>query len=336
MPRDTRTLIPPVDDIILMEDIRKVYDTGKVKVEALKGVSFTVKKGEFVAIVGPSGSGKSTLMNLIGCLDTPTSGVYRLGGEAVAGLSRDQLADVRNRRVGFVFQSFNLLPQISAFENVEMPLLFGGVAPKERRARAAELLAKVGLGDRLDHKPTELSGGQMQRVAVARALAMTPDLLLADEPTGNLDSTSGGDIMGLFTDLWNAGGTLIVITHDMSLARRAGPRHRGARRAHPEGLGGRGGLKRDESGRKKSRRDFPTLDKKGRAPARVVLPDLERLDDVLEAVLDGILQRGALRLVADLEDRLARLVRWRRAPSPRRDSPPSRPTCGRRRSAPRH
>ena len=222
MSRDARTLATLVDDIILMEDIRKVYDTGKVKVEALKGLSFTVKKGEFVAIVGPSGSGKSTLMNLLGCLDTPTSGTYRLGGEAVAGLSRDQLADVRNRRVGFVFQSFNLLPQISSQENVEMPLLFGGVPPKERRARAAELLEKVGLGDRLDHKPTELSGGQMQRVAVARALAMNPDLLLADEPTGNLDSTSGGDIMGLFTDLWTAGGTLIVITHDMSLARRAG------------------------------------------------------------------------------------------------------------------
>ncbi len=204
-----------------MDGIRKVYDTGKVKVEALKGVSFTVKKGEFVAIVGPSGSGKSTLMNLLGCLDTPTSGAYELGGERVAGLSRDALADVRNRRVGFVFQNFNLLPQISAQENVEMPMLFGGIPPKARRARAAELLSKVGLGDRLDHKPTELSGGQMQRVAVARALAMTPDMLLADEPTGNLDSTSGGDIMGLFTELWSAGGTVIVITHDMSLARRA-------------------------------------------------------------------------------------------------------------------
>jgi len=222
MPRDTRTATPPTDDIVLMDGIRKVYDTGKVKVEALKGVTFTIKKGEFVAIVGPSGSGKSTLMNLIGCLDTPTSGVYRLGGEAVAGLTRDQLADVRNRRVGFVFQSFNLLPQISSQENVEMPMLFGGVPPKERHARAAELLGRVGLGDRLDHKPTELSGGQMQRVAVARALAMTPDLLLADEPTGNLDSTSGGDIMGLFTDLWSAGGTVVVITHDMTLARRAG------------------------------------------------------------------------------------------------------------------
>ena len=222
MPRDVRTPAPPTDDIVAMDDIRKVYDTGKVKVEALKGVSFTIRKGEFVAIVGPSGSGKSTLMNLLGCLDTPTSGSYRLAGEPVAGLSRDALADVRNRRVGFVFQNFNLLPQISALENVEMPLLFGGVPPKERRARASELLAKVGLGDRLEHKPTELSGGQMQRVAVARALAMKPDMLLADEPTGNLDSTSGGDIMGLFTELWEGGGTLVVITHDMSLARRAG------------------------------------------------------------------------------------------------------------------
>jgi putative ABC transport system ATP-binding protein len=222
MARNGHAPQPASDDIIVMDDIRKVYDTGKVKVEALKGVSFKVKKGEFVAIVGPSGSGKSTLMNLLGCLDTPTSGVYRLGGEAVSGLSRDALADVRNRRVGFVFQNFNLLPQISAQENVEMPMLFGGVPLKERRGRAAELLSKVGLADRLEHKPTELSGGQMQRVAVARALAMRPDILLADEPTGNLDSTSGSDIMGLFTELWSAGGTLIVITHDMSLARRAG------------------------------------------------------------------------------------------------------------------
>ena len=222
MPRDVKAPAPLTDDIVVMDDIRKVYDTGKVKVEALKGVSFTIRKGEFVAIVGPSGSGKSTLMNLLGCLDTPTSGTYRLAGEAVAGLTRDALADVRNRRVGFVFQAFNLLPQISALENVEMPMLFGGVPPRKRRERAAAILAKVGLGDRLDHKPTELSGGQMQRVAVARALSMKPDMLLADEPTGNLDSTSGGDIMGLFTELWEGGGTLVVITHDMSLARRAG------------------------------------------------------------------------------------------------------------------
>ncbi len=208
--------------VISMEAIRKVYDTGKVKVEALKGIDLAVSSGEFVAVVGPSGSGKSTLMNLIGCLDTPSGGTYRLAGEDVAGHSRDQLADIRNRRVGFVFQNFNLLPQISAFENVEMPLLFGGVPPKRRRERTEELLAKVGLADRMEHKPTELSGGQMQRVAIARALAMDPDILLADEPTGNLDTSSGGDVMSLFTDLWQQGRTLVVITHDMSLAKRAG------------------------------------------------------------------------------------------------------------------
>ena len=212
----------PPGTIIEMTGIRKVYDTGKVKVEALKGIDLTVEKGEFVAVVGPSGSGKSTLMNLLGCLDTPTEGIYRIGGEAVAGLTRDRLADVRNRRVGFVFQAFNLLPQISAFENVEMPLVFGGVPVKRRRERAAEVLERVGLGDRMDHKPTELSGGQMQRVAIARALAMDPDIVLADEPTGNLDTTSGSDIMGIFLDLAAQGRTLIVITHDLALARRAG------------------------------------------------------------------------------------------------------------------
>jgi putative ABC transport system ATP-binding protein len=209
------------DAIIGMEAIRKIYDTGKVKVEALKGVDLAVAAGEFVAIVGPSGSGKSTLMNLIGCLDTPSEGRYRLGGEDVSRFSRDELADVRNRRIGFVFQGFNLLPQISAFENVELPLLFGGVPPKKRKARVEELMSRVGLGDRMDHKPTELSGGQMQRVAIARALAMQPDVVLADEPTGNLDTSAGGDIMGLFTDLWKQGSTLVVITHDMTLARRA-------------------------------------------------------------------------------------------------------------------
>ena len=214
--------VPETDTIIEMQAIRKIYDTGKVKVEALKGIDLLVTAGEFVAIVGPSGSGKSTLMNLIGCLDTPTDGRYRLGGEDVAKLDRDELADVRNRRVGFVFQGFNLLPQISAFENVEMPLVFGGVAVKERRDRVAELLGRVGLSDRMDHKPTELSGGQMQRVAIARALAMRPDVVLADEPTGNLDTSAGGDIMELFSDLWKQGRTLVVITHDMTLARRAG------------------------------------------------------------------------------------------------------------------
>ena len=210
-----------MSEIIHMEGIRKVYDTGKVKVEALKGIDLVVAGGEFVAIVGPSGSGKSTLMNLIGCLDTPSDGRYRLAGEDVSRFGRDDLADVRNRRVGFVFQGFNLLPQISAFENVEMPLVFGGVPPRERRRRGGELMERVGLADRMEHKPTELSGGQMQRVAIARALAMQPDVVLADEPTGNLDSSAGGDIMHLFTELWEQGRTVVVITHDMSLARRA-------------------------------------------------------------------------------------------------------------------
>jgi putative ABC transport system ATP-binding protein len=208
-------------EIIHMEGIRKVYDTGKVKVEALKGIDLTVQPSEFVAIVGPSGSGKSTLMNLIGCLDTPSDGRYRLAGEDVSKLDRDGLADVRNRRVGFVFQGFNLLPAISAYENVEMPMVFGGVSPKERKRRVEELMVRVGLADRMEHKPTELSGGQMQRVAIARALAMQPDIVLADEPTGNLDTHAGGDIMQLFTELWQQGRTMVVITHDMTLARRA-------------------------------------------------------------------------------------------------------------------
>jgi putative ABC transport system ATP-binding protein len=208
--------------VIGMAGIRKVYDTGKIRVEALKGVNLQVGVGEFVAIVGPSGSGKSTLMNLIGCLDTPSDGTYLLRGKEVAGLDKNALSKIRNERVGFVFQNFNLLPQITAFENVEMPLMFGGVPRKERKDRVRDLLEKVGLGDRMDHRPTELSGGQMQRVAVARALAMNPDILLADEPTGNLDTSSGGDVMSLMEQLWKQGRTLIVITHDAALARRAG------------------------------------------------------------------------------------------------------------------
>jgi putative ABC transport system ATP-binding protein len=208
-------------NIIRMEGIRKVYDTGKIQVEALRGIDLEVNAGEFVAVVGPSGSGKSTLMNLIGCLDTPTDGHYELSGQSVAKMTKDELATVRNQRVGFVFQNFNLLPQISSFENVEMPLLFGGVSRRKRRQRVEELMHRVGLGDRMDHKPTELSGGQMQRVAVARALAMDPDIVLADEPTGNLDSTSGGDILELFQELWEQGRTMVVITHDAALARRA-------------------------------------------------------------------------------------------------------------------
>lgn len=208
--------------VIGMWTITKVYETGKVRVEALKGVDLTVRVGEFVAIVGPSGSGKSTLMNLIGCLDTPTSGTYLLRGKGVAGLDKNALAKIRNERIGFVFQNFNLLPQITAFENVEMPLLFGGVPRKVRRERVCDLLDRVGLAERMEHRPTELSGGEMQRVAVARALAMNPDILLADEPTGNLDTTSGGDVMSLMEQLWRQGRTLLVITHDAALARRAG------------------------------------------------------------------------------------------------------------------
>jgi putative ABC transport system ATP-binding protein len=209
-------------DVIAMSKITKVYDTGKIRVEALKGVDLRIATGEFVAIVGPSGSGKSTLMNLVGCLDTPTAGTYLLRDKEVAGLDRNELARIRNERVGFVFQNFNLLPQITAFENVEMPLMFGGVPRKERKERVHGLLEKVGLQDRMEHRPTELSGGQMQRVAVARALAMNPDIVLADEPTGNLDTSSGGDVMSLFEELWKQGRTMIVITHDAALARRAG------------------------------------------------------------------------------------------------------------------
>lgn len=207
--------------LIAMSGITKVYNGGAVNVEALKGIDLQVGRGEFVAVIGPSGSGKSTLLNLLGCLDTSTDGDYELGGETVAGLDRDRLADVRNRRVGFVFQNFNLLPQLTALENVEMPMLFGGVRGGERRQRATDLLEKLGLGDRTHHRPTELSGGQMQRVAIARALAMEPDIILADEPTGNLDTSSGADVLSVLGELWEQGGTLLVVTHDPALARRA-------------------------------------------------------------------------------------------------------------------
>lgn len=207
--------------IIKMEGIRKVYAKGSIRVEALRGISLEINRGELVAVVGASGSGKSTLLNLLGCLDTPSGGEYFLSGEAVASLDRDGLAKVRNQRVGFVFQNFNLLPQLSALENVEMPMLFGGVPARQRRERARSLLAQVGLGERENHKPTELSGGQMQRVAVARALSMEPDILLADEPTGNLDTRSGSDVLSLLTELWEKGRTVIVVTHDLALAERA-------------------------------------------------------------------------------------------------------------------
>ncbi|KAB2962151.1 MAG: ABC transporter ATP-binding protein [Thermoanaerobaculia bacterium] len=206
--------------VLSMNAIRKVYDTGAVKVEALRGVDLTVQPSEFVSIVGPSGSGKSTLLNIIGCLDVPSGGSYLLDGEEVAELGIDELADIRNRKIGFVFQSFNLLPQITAYENVEMPLLFKGTGARERRERVEWLFEQVGLADRMHHRPVELSGGQMQRVAIARALACDPALILADEPTGNLDTGAGRDILSLFEQLAEQGRTLVLITHDNALARR--------------------------------------------------------------------------------------------------------------------
>jgi len=206
--------------LIELEGVRKVYRTGVVEVEALRGIDLRIRPNEFLSIVGPSGSGKSTLMNIVGCLDMPTSGSYRLLGEEVGGFSGDRLAEIRNRRVGFVFQNFNLLPLISAYENVEMPLLFKGLRSAERAERVEQLFGLVGLSDRMKHKPTELSGGEMQRVAIARALACDPDIILADEPTGNLDSGAGKDIVHLFEELWAKGHTLVIITHDMFIAKR--------------------------------------------------------------------------------------------------------------------
>jgi putative ABC transport system ATP-binding protein len=206
--------------MIKMREIRKIYDTGKIEVQALKGIDLDIEAGEFVSIVGPSGSGKSTLMNIAGCLDVPTDGVYELDGEPVHGLSMTRLAEIRNRKVGFVFQAFNLLPYATAFENIELPMIFGKVGARTRRKRAKELLERVGLGDRIDHRPPELSGGEMQRVAIARSLSMQPKLILADEPTGNLDSKSGAAIVDLFEELWKSGTTILLITHDSTVATR--------------------------------------------------------------------------------------------------------------------
>jgi putative ABC transport system ATP-binding protein len=209
-----------VQEMINMRGIRKVYSTGRIEVEALKGIDLVIGKNEFVSVMGPSGSGKSTLMNLMGCLDTPSSGEYFLEGQKVESLSPNELAEIRNKKVGFVFQNFNLLPYATAFENVEMPLIFGGVASRKRRQRAMEFLDRVGLGDRADHKPAELSGGEMQRVAIARALVNQPRLILADEPTGNLDTGSGQEIINLFEELGKQGHTVVVITHDHGIAAR--------------------------------------------------------------------------------------------------------------------
>lgn len=194
---------------------------GHQEVRALNGVSFDVQKNEYIAIMGPSGSGKSTLMNLIGCLDTPTSGTYILNGQDVSELEDSELAEVRNREIGFVFQTFNLLPRTDCLSNVELPLIYSGVKTAERHRRAAETLERVGLGDRIDHKPNELSGGQRQRVAIARALVNNPSILLADEPTGNLDTQTGNEIMMLFEELYRMGNTILVVTHEPEIAEHA-------------------------------------------------------------------------------------------------------------------
>jgi putative ABC transport system ATP-binding protein len=209
------------DIVIRTAALTKEYRMGSETVRALRGVDLEVYRNEYIAIMGPSGSGKSTLMNLIGCLDTPTAGQYWLDGEPVAGLHDDQLARIRNRDIGFVFQTFNLLPRATALHNVELPLIYAGVGQKARRARAIEMMAQVGLADRMHHRPSELSGGQRQRVAVARALINNPAILLADEPTGNLDSKTGADIMRLFEELQASGQTIVLVTHELDVAAHA-------------------------------------------------------------------------------------------------------------------
>ncbi|MBK9697288.1 MAG: ABC transporter ATP-binding protein [Propionibacteriaceae bacterium] len=207
--------------LLSMEGVRKTYNTGSIAVDALRGVNLTVDAGDYVAIMGPSGSGKSTLMHIIGCLDVPTAGRYELDGVDVSSMTEKDLADVRNRKLGFVFQSFNLLHSLTALRNVELPLVYAGVNPGERRERALLALDRVGLAERVNHRPGELSGGQQQRVSVARALVTDPALILADEPTGNLDSVSTRDILALFDELTAAGRTIVMITHEHDVAERA-------------------------------------------------------------------------------------------------------------------
>ena len=207
--------------VIQTEGLRKDYTLGSETVHALRGVDLAVARNEYVAIMGPSGSGKSTLMNLVGCLDTPSAGEYWLNETPVARLDDDELATIRNREIGFVFQTFNLLPRATALHNVELPLIYGGTGARERRERAEHVLDRVGLGDRMDHRPSELSGGQRQRVAVARALVNDPAILLADEPTGNLDTQTGNEIMALFQELHDSGQTIILVTHEHDIADHA-------------------------------------------------------------------------------------------------------------------
>lgn len=207
--------------LIETNNLWKTYDMGKVQVHALRGISIKIDKGDYIAVMGPSGSGKSTLMNLIGCLDTPTQGEYHLNGKRVSQMHDDELAEIRNREIGFVFQTFNLMPRSTALHNVELPLIYGGRNREERLQMARHALEVVNLGERVMHKPSELSGGQRQRVAIARALVNKPSLLLADEPTGNIDTKTGDEIMSLFAELHNNGNTIILVTHEMDIARNA-------------------------------------------------------------------------------------------------------------------
>jgi putative ABC transport system ATP-binding protein len=219
---DARDSIRPVGPVVIdIENITKDYVMGEEIVRALRGVSLRIHRNEYIAIMGPSGSGKSTLMNMVGCLDTPTSGRYGFNGRNVAEMDDDELAAIRNREIGFVFQTFNLLPRANTLRNVELPLIYAGVDPETRQERATQTLIDVGLGDRLHHKPNELSGGQRQRVAIARALVNRPSIILADEPTGNLDSKTGEEIMSLFEDLYRRGNTIILVTHEADIARHA-------------------------------------------------------------------------------------------------------------------
>ena len=212
---------PPSPIVIDIENITKDYMMGEEIVRALRGVSLQIHRNEYIAVMGPSGSGKSTLMNMLGCLDTPTSGRYEFNGRNVAEMNDDELAAIRNREIGFVFQTFNLLPRLDSLRNVELPLIYAGIDPETRAERATQTLIDVGLGDRLHHKPNELSGGQRQRVAIARALVNNPSIILADEPTGNLDSKTGEELMALFENLYQRGNTIILVTHEADIARHA-------------------------------------------------------------------------------------------------------------------